>query len=196
MTPTTAMPATRPPCLRRRLATGGALTLGAAMILGALAGCAGPQVSDYAREQPVLDLRQYLSGPLTAHGMFTDRSGRVVKRFTVALTGTWTGDRGELQEDFSYSDGSTQRRVWHLQQTGPGRFTGRADDVVGEARGEAAGNALNWHYTLRLPVDGREWEVQFDHWMYLVDSRVMINKARMSKFGLTLGEVTLSFQKP
>jgi len=60
----------------------------------------------------------------------------------------------------------------------------------------AAGNALNWQYTLRLPVDGRDYEVQFDDWMYLVDGHVMINKAVMSKFGLRLGEVTLAFHKP
>jgi hypothetical protein len=37
--------------------------------------------------------------------------------------------------------------------------------------------------------------VQFDDWMYLVDDKVMLNKATMSKFGIRLGEVTLSFTK-
>ena len=31
--------------------------------------------------------------------------------------------------------------------------------------------------------------------MYLMDERVMLNKAVMSKFGVRLGEVTLSFYK-
>jgi len=44
-------------------------------------------------------------------------------------------------------------------------------------------------------VDGRTFEVQFDDWMYLMDQRVMLNKAVMSKFGVRLGEVTLSFVK-
>jgi hypothetical protein len=44
-------------------------------------------------------------------------------------------------------------------------------------------------------VDDKVYEVQFDDWMYLVDERVMLNKARMSKFGIFLGEVTLSFTK-
>lgn len=70
------------------------------------------------------------------------------------------------------------------------------DDVVGAAEGQARGNALNWRYTLALPVDGRVWEVAFDDWMFLVEDRVMLNKARMSKFGITLGEVTLAFHKP
>jgi hypothetical protein len=38
-------------------------------------------------------------------------------------------------------------------------------------------------------------EVQFDDWMYLIDERVMLNRATMRKFGVTLGEVTLSFTR-
>ena len=101
-----------------------------------------------------------------------------------------------LEEDFVYSDGATERRVWRITHHGQGRYTGRADDVIGEAQGQAAGNALRWAYTLRLPVDGKTYDVQFDDWMWLVDDRVMINKATMSKFGFRLGEVTLSFTKP
>jgi hypothetical protein len=37
--------------------------------------------------------------------------------------------------------------------------------------------------------------VQFDDWMYLMSDKVMLNKAQMSKFGIKLGEVTLSFVK-
>ena len=169
----------------------------AAVLATTLAGCAGaPVPSDYAREQPSLSLRDYFNGPLTAHGIFTDRSGRVLKRFTVQMVGRWQGSNGVLEEDFSYSDGSKQRRVWRLTDLGQGRWRGQADDVVGEATGEVAGNALNWHYTLSLPVDGKTYEVQFNDWMYLIDGRIMLNKAVMSKFGFTLGEVTLSFGKP
>lgn len=168
------------------------LWLGAA----ALAGCAsGPVPADFANETPRLDLRNYFNGPLTAHGIFTDRSGKVVRRFTVKMTGTWSGDQGVLEEDFVYSDGKRERRVWRLTDLGGGRYSGRADDVVGEAAGVAAGNALNWRYTLALNVDGRTIEVQFDDWMYLMDERVMLNKAEMSKFGIRLGEVTLAFTK-
>ena len=161
-----------------------------------LLGCASPTPADYAAEKPVLDLKTYFSGPLVAHGLFTDRSGKVVRRFTVQMTGTWQGNQGTLDERFTYSDGKTERRVWKLTDEGQGRYTGRADDVVGVAQGQAAGNALNWRYTLSLPVDGKVYEVQFDDWMYLMDERVMLNKAVMSKFGLRLGEVTLSFYKP
>lgn len=170
--------------------------LAAVSLSVALAGCAGPQVQDYAQETPKLDLRQYFNGPIKAHGIFTDRQGRVVKRFVVDMQASWVGNQGTLDERFTYSDGTLQQRIWHLTDLGNGRYSGRADDVVGEAAGESAGNALRWGYTLALPVDGRIWHVQFDDWMFLMDGHTMINKAQMSKFGIRLGEVTLSFTKP
>lgn len=163
--------------------------------LGALAGCAGPEPARYAAERPVLDIRRYFDGPLDAWGIFTDRGGAVVRRFTVALQGRWQGDEGVLEEDFTFSDGERQRRVWRITHLGDGRYSGRADDVVGTARGEQRGNALRWNYTLALPVEGRTWHVDFDDWMFLVDERVMLNRATMSKFGIRLGEVTLAFTK-
>lgn len=167
------------------------------LALAALAGCASaPVPEDYAAEKPALDLKTYFNGPLTAHGLFTDRAGRVKRRFVVQLQARWQGDVGTLEEDFLYSDGKTERRVWTLVALGNGHYKGMAADVVGEARGEVRGNALRWNYTLRLPVDGTTYDVQFDDWMYLMDERVMLNKARMSKFGFDLGEVTLSFYKP
>ena len=132
-----------------------------ALCAALLAGCAGPQVNDYAAEKPVLDMRQY--------------------------------------------------------------FNGTAADVLGQAAGEEKGNAFRWGYTLKLPVDGpgdagppqgasapsggsvvreatsvgarRTVDVQFDDWMYLMNDKVLLNKAEMSKFGFKLGEVTLSFVK-
>ena len=172
-----------------------ALALAAALV----AGCAGPQVADYAAEKPVLDMRQYFNGTLDAYGVFTDRSGKVVKRFTVVMTCSWQGapgaETGTLDEDFTYSDGTKGRRIWTLKRGTDGRYTGTASDVVGEATGQEKGNAFRWGYTLQLPVDGRIIDVQFDDWMYLMNDTVMLNKAQMSKFGFGLGEVTLSFVK-
>ena len=103
-------------------------------------GCASHTPADHAGQLPTLDLARYFNGQVLAHGMFQDRAGRVVKRFTVQITGTWQGDQGTLDERFAYADGSTQRRVWHLTRGPGGTYTGRADDVVGEATGQAVGN--------------------------------------------------------
>ncbi|HRP95891.1 MAG TPA: DUF3833 domain-containing protein [Rhodocyclaceae bacterium] len=164
-------------------------------MLAGLGGCVSVDVSEYAMEKPMLDLREYFDGTIDAHGIFQDRRGRVVRRFHVLIEASWRGDTGTLDEHFTYSDGSTQRRVWTLVRQPDGRYVGRADDVVGEARGELGGNALRWRYVLALPVGDKVYHVDFDDWMYLMDDRVMLNRSVMSKWGIRLGEVTLSFHK-
>ena len=209
--------------MKRRLLLGAATAATALGVSLGLTGCASQDIAAYANEKPVLDLAQYFNGTLDAYGVFTDRSGAVVKRFTVVMVCTWTGNQGVLDEDFTYSDGTKQRRIWKLTKLADGRYTGRADDVVGEAQGQARGNSFYWTYTLNLPVGGKPSdagppqgasapsggsdpraagnvgatiiEVQFDDWMYLMTDKVMLNKATMSKFGVKLGEVTLSFTK-
>jgi hypothetical protein len=168
-----------------------------AMLMAAatLGGCASVDVERYRAEKPVLDLKHYFDGRVDAWGMFEDRSGAVIKRFTVRIDASWKGDVGTLDEHFAYADGSTQRRVWTITRLGEGRYRGTADDVVGEAVGEAAGNALRWRYVMALPVDGRVYHVDFDDWMFLVDDKVMLNRSVMSKWGLYLGTVSLSFSR-
>ncbi|HQX89990.1 MAG TPA: DUF3833 domain-containing protein [Moraxellaceae bacterium] len=153
------------------------------------------RIEDYRNMQPALDLQEYFDGNITAWGQFQDRSGMVIKRFRVDMTGTWVGNEGTLDERFTYDDGSTQQRIWKIKKHDNGRYTGRADDVIGEAEGMAAGPALQWSYTLALPVDGKIYNVRFNDWMYLHDKHTMMNRAVMSKFGVKLGEITLTFRK-
>jgi len=137
----------------------------------------------------------YFNGPLTAWGYFADRSGEVKRRFTVKMTGVWTGNEGVLTEHFDWSDGEKSQRIWRITKLDAHRYIGRADDVKGEATGTAYGNTLQWKYTLLLPVDGKTYEVQFDDWMHLMDDTTMLNKSEMRKFGFKLGEIVISFRK-
>ncbi len=160
-----------------------------------LAGCASQSLDEYAGQTPVLDLAEYFNGKIDAYGIFQDRSGQIVKRFTVVMDCQWTGNQGVLDEAFTYSDGTTERRIWRLTQHADGRYTGTADDVIGEAQGQTRGNAFRWTYTLALPVGDKVYNVDLDDWMYLIDNKVLLNRATMSKFGVHLGELTLSFTK-
>lgn len=170
-----------------------------ALVTFGLAGCAGIPVDRYRAEQPVLDLARYFNGTIDGWGMFQDRSGEVIKRFTVVIDASWQGNVGTLDEHFTWSDGTTSRRVWTITKDDAGQYRGRADDVigeaVGEAVGEAAGNALHWRYVLALPVGDKTYHVDFDDWMFLIDERVMLNRSAMKKWGFHLGEVTLSFTR-
>jgi hypothetical protein len=95
-------------------------------------------VERYRAEQPVLDLARYFSGTIDGWGMFQDRSGAVIKRFHVVIEAHWEVrdgvDVGTLDENFSWSDGTTSRRVWTITRVDASRYVGRADDVVGEAQ--------------------------------------------------------------
>lgn len=162
----------------------------------ALIGCQEMRLEDFSGREPSLDLYAYFEGRTRAWGIFEDRFGRLRREFTVDILGRREGaDRFVLEEDFVYTDGETQRRVWRLRRTGPSSYEGTADDVIGVAQGRTAGNALNWRYVLALKVGESTWNVDFDDWMFLQRDGVMINRARVSKWGIAVGEVTLSFQR-
>lgn len=169
------------------------LLAGATLML--LGGCSSVPVDAYKAELPRLDLAQYFNGRIDAWGMFQDRSGKVIKRFHVLIDAKWVNHVGTLNEHFTWSDGTTSQRVWTLRQLDAHHFSGTAADVVGEARGEVDGNALQWRYVLALPVDGKVYNVNVDDWMYLMDEHAMLNRSKISKFGIHLGGITLYFKK-
>ena len=168
-----------------------------------LAGCASPGPSVYRSERPSLDVQRYFDGTLVGHGLFMDRTGEVKRRFVVTIRASWAGDIGTLDEHFSWADGRKERRVWTLKRVAvPSgddvsvRWSGTAADVIGEARGEVSGNALQWTYRFDLRTDeGTRFEVDFDDQMYLIDDTVMLNRAVMSFYGIRVGEVLISFRK-
>lgn len=157
--------------------------------------CGSVDVNRYADQQPALDLERFFSQPVKAWGMFQKRSGEVAKRFEVNIVSRREGNNLILDEQFLYSDGTRQRRVWVLTPEGDGRWSGRAGDVVGVAKGQVAGNTLHWRYRLNLPVDGSTYEMSMDDWMYLMDEDTLINRTSMSKLGVEVGQVTLFFRR-
>lgn len=167
-----------------------------AVLLLVISGCSGAQVSDYQQMTPKLNLYEYFTGQTRGWGIVLDRSGTVVRSFSVDITGTVSAS-GQLvmDEQFVWNDGETSQRVWTITEQSPLVYTGTADDVSGAAEGRSAGNALNWQYTLIIDTEGSSWKIRFDDWMFLLDDQVVINRAEMSKFGLKVGEVIITFAK-
>ncbi|MBN2865636.1 MAG: DUF3833 domain-containing protein [Thiotrichales bacterium] len=162
-----------------------------------LSGCSTMKIQDYVQETPKLDLFDFFNGKTRAWGQFQDRSGQVIRRFTVEIVGTVSADGKQLilDEHFLYHDGEKQQRTWTITQIAPNEFNGSAADVVGLAKGISAGNTLNWSYILDLPYKDRSIHVKFDDWMFLHDNNTMLNRASVTKWGFKVGEVTLFFQK-
>ena len=165
------------------------------LVVFSFSSCAIQSIENYENEKPSFDLQEFFNGNTTGWGIVQDRSGTVTRRFVVEILGKFNGNEGTLDEQFKWSDGKDEQRIWRLNKVNSKQWIGTADDVVGKAVGTISGNTLKWEYILKLPLENGSINVKFDDWMYLVDENVLMNKARFSKFGFVLGEVTLSFVK-
>ncbi|MCB0323191.1 MAG: DUF3833 domain-containing protein [Bdellovibrionales bacterium] len=157
--------------------------------------CSGMNVEQFDNTEPRLVIEEYFKGSTRGWGVVHDRFGNLTRQFTVDLQGEWDGKQLVLHEDFRYSDGKTEQRTWYIDKVDDHTYEGRAADVVGVARGRQFGQALNWNYVLNLPIGDSTWKIRFDDWMYLQPDNVLINRASMSKVGLNVGEVLISFRK-
>jgi hypothetical protein len=161
----------------------------------ALSGCGAMNIDDFADNQPALRLEQYFLGHTRAWGIFEDRFGNLRRSFQVDIKGYLDNGELVLEEDFLYNDGERDRRVWRIISGEDGSYRGSADDVVGEATGRVAGNALHWQYQMNLAVADSHYRVKFNDWMFLLPGDVLVNKADISKWGIRLGTVSLFFSK-
>lgn len=166
-----------------------------ASLIFLLGGCGGAEPQDYKNETPVFDLPTYLNGEVEAWGILQDYSTKVKRRFYVHMDASWQGDVGTLNERFVFNDGEKTTRIWTIKKTGEHSYTGTAGDVIGTAEGERYGNTLRWNYVLRVPVGDTTYDLTMDDWMYLLDDRILVNKTKMKKFGLQVGELTIFFRK-
>lgn len=173
----------------------------AAIAFLVLTACAGtPSLDDEPLSDRKLDLEEFFDGRLVAHGQFQDPFGTVRRRFEVDVRGDWNGERLRLVEDFVYEDGATERRVWTLRKTGPDTWEGTAPGVIGAATGEESGDTFNWQYTIDLPIPAADGSVEtlrarFDDWMWLLTDDRLLNRAYMSRYGVRIGEVIITFEK-
>ncbi len=160
-----------------------------------LTGCSGVELAQYQDNQPKLSLFSYFEGNTLGWGIVQNRSGELTRQFVVDIRGTVANDTLTLEEDFVWSDGEKSTRVWTIQKDGNHKLSGSAGDVVGTAAGEVYGNVLNWNYYLNLTIDDNTWKVYMDDWMFLQQDNVLINRTSMSKFGIHLADITITFLK-
>tara|TARA_Y100001936_G_C16024171_1_gene641400 strand:- start:563 stop:1093 length:531 start_codon:yes stop_codon:yes gene_type:complete len=158
-------------------------------------GCSTMDIEKLSKTEPQFDLFKYFSGNTKAWGIFQGRGGELKRQFTVDINGKIEGDEITLVEDFVYADGENSQRIWKIKKLPNNEYIGTAADVVGKAYGKSIGSAFNWKYTMVLPYKNSTVEVDFNDWMFLQPDNILINKAEVRKFGLTMGEVTITFVK-
>lgn len=152
-------------------------------------------INNFTNSLPELNLFDYFDGKTTAWGIFEDRFGTIQKQFRVNIIGKINGDYLILDEKFIYNNGDIERRVWNIKKVNNNSYEGKADDIEGIAKGTSNGNALNWQYDMNIKIKGRDFLVHFNDWMFLQDNGVLINRAKVTKWGFKVGEISLFFHK-
>jgi len=150
---------------------------------------------EYKKNQPNLNIKEYLNGNLEAFGIVKNWRGKVIRRFNVKMKGVWNDNQGVLTESFIFDDGKTEERNWLIDFKSNNKFTAKAKDVIGVANGTQIGNSLKMIYILEIQVDGKPIEVKVEDWMYLINENQLINESKLKKFGITVGYLTIGFNK-
>lgn len=163
--------------------------------LAALGGCSSMKPEDFANAEPKLILEEYFQGKSRAYGFVENFSGKVIRQFVVDIEGRWDGKTLTLIEDFVWNDGEVEQRIWELTKVDAHTWEGRTADAIGVATGKLYGNAFNLRYDFNLKTGNGRTKVSFDDWMFLQPDGVLLNRAQIRKFGLTVAEVTISFKR-
>lgn len=163
-------------------------------LLFLLAGCSA-DIRDYQNDKPTFDLFGYFSGETRAWGMVQDYQNKQTRRFEVVIKGEVVDNTLTLHEKFEYNDGEHQARTWRIIRNKDGSYQGTANDIVGVAQGNTAGNAFNWRYDMDVKTDNGTVKLHFDDWLFRQDEKHLFNVTSLRKFGLEVAKVTLFFEK-
>jgi hypothetical protein len=164
-----------------------------AMIAGSvLSACASLPEFAAPTASKILVLEEALAGQTLGEGVFVNSLTGAETTFSVVINGTWNGNVLTLVEDFTFGDGSKDRKTWHITKIDAGRYQGTREDVLGSADIRQDGQVvrLDYYVTLRTVLGGIT--VRFRDLLYLQDDRTIANKAVVSKFGLPIGRVQIT----
>ncbi|GLS27323.1 DUF3833 domain-containing protein [Marinibactrum halimedae] len=156
-----------------------------------LLGCS-TTIDEYKSQSPTFLPETFFNGPMTAHGMVKDYRGKVIRTFYADINAYWVDDTGVLDESFIFNDGEKQIRRWEIQKKG-NTYTATASDVIGSSALIVAGNALTMTYELELEPDGMT--VSMEDWIFLIDEHTALAETQIRKWGLPVGEITLTMRK-
>ena len=150
---------------------------------------------DFKETKPIINIEKYFEGPVKAWGLLQDRKGKVTRQFRADMFGKFQNNILTLEEEFFWTDGEKQKRVWKIKKIDEHNYIGTAPDVIGEAKGFSYGSAFKFEYDLMIPIRGKDIKISFDDWIFKQDDKIAINRATLKKFGFKVGELTVFFQK-
>jgi Protein of unknown function (DUF3833) len=141
-----------------------------------------------------LVLEDTLKGRTLGDGVFVNSFTGGETTFSVVIDGTWDGKVLTLVEDFTYSDGTQDRKTWRLTKTADGVYAGSREDVIDTADVRQDGNGVRLDYYVTLTTGLGDIDVRFQDLLYLNADGSIANKAVVSKFGLRVGRVDITMR--
>lgn len=163
------------------------------MVLGS---CASPSLETFKDEQPQFKPEEFFSGHTRSWGTFETRSGKPTKIIETKTMGRWDGSVLLFEQDIFIAHKKKSHRTWVIRKLDDHHYSATGTGIVGTARGEARGNAFHLEFTLDALPGNPLGRVHMSQWMYLqADGLSMINRATISKAGVTLTEITEHFRK-
>ena len=166
-----------------------------ALCLFLLNGCSRMNLEDFSKNEPSLVLENYFHGDLEAWGILVDIFGNIRTQFYVKIKGKWDGEHLKLIEDYEYSSGKSDQRIWKIKKIGENEYVGTANDIKGKVYGKTSGNAFTWEYSLKIPVGKYNINARMSDWMWLQKNGALINKTKIKKFGITIAQTDIFFYK-
>ncbi|WP_103333787.1 DUF3833 family protein [Pseudotabrizicola formosa] len=167
-------------------------------LLGALAlgGCASAPASPTVPTRPVT-LDAAFVGRKRGKGLFRVWLTGDERRFDARLDGRLSrgGQRMTVVEDFVYDDGQTDRLTWVFDRNGPGRWTGRREDTVGQATVIEENGEVRLTYTADFKSNEGVTRLGFADVIYLREDGVIVNDAVVSRAGIPVGSIRFEIRQ-
>lgn len=157
-----------------------------------LAACAASP-SPPATPGPAITLVSAFQGRRTGRGQFRIWLTGDERRFTARLNGTVKGRDGArtltVVEDFLYDDGQKDRLTWVFNEQGPGRWTGKREDTVGEAVVVEEDGQIRLTYTADFRSPSGVNRLEFQDILYAAPDGSIVNDAVVSRSGIPVASV-------
>lgn len=157
-------------------------------------GCATTPPSPATPGAPIT-LVSAFSGRIVGRGRFQVPLAGVDRGLRAVLNGQLSGDVLSVAEDFAFDDGERKHLTWRFTRIGTGAWTGRREDVVGEAQVRELGHEIRLSYEADVAAKGSTRRLQFADVLYRRADGVIVNDAVVRKAGIPVGSIHLEFSR-
>ena len=165
------------------------------LVLGLLGCGEALPVSGFRETAPVIDPIRFFTGHVSSWGVLEDRAGQPTRIVKTDCTGDMHDGTLRLTQLLFIGEDAPVTRTWQMRRTAPGRYGATANDMVGNATGEANGRAFHWTWTLATSPGNPLKNVHMDQWWYLLDDGSMLNRTTIRKLGVIVAEVSEHFAR-